>query len=170
MENNYRKQVCGGGWRVWVWDGLPCVLVTPFLGQDGASPPPLPPCISPFPAHAFPPTDGVIGTLSRRQITVDEDILVLDVIDTAGQEQYTACREQYLITGPFPCAAVDAGFFLFLFLFFVFLEMVSGRGWGLAGAKPGSADLPPRGACRQLQRRNNTLLGPSDAHRQAMGS
>ncbi|RJE18655.1 Ras-like protein [Aspergillus sclerotialis] len=35
----------------------------------------------------------------RKQCVVDEEVALLDVLDTAGQEEYSAMREQYMRTG-----------------------------------------------------------------------
>jgi GTPase KRas protein len=35
----------------------------------------------------------------RKQCIVDEEVALLDVLDTAGQEEYSAMREQYMRTG-----------------------------------------------------------------------
>jgi len=35
----------------------------------------------------------------RKQCHIDEEVALLDVLDTAGQEEYSAMREQYMRTG-----------------------------------------------------------------------
>lgn len=40
------------------------------------------------------PTDSY-----RKQCVVDDEVALLDVLDTAGQEEYSAMREQYMRTG-----------------------------------------------------------------------
>ena len=40
------------------------------------------------------PTDSY-----RKQCMVDDEVALLDVLDTAGQEEYSAMREQYMRTG-----------------------------------------------------------------------
>ena len=35
----------------------------------------------------------------RRQVTVDEECLFLEILDTAGQEEYTAMRDQHIMQG-----------------------------------------------------------------------
>jgi len=35
----------------------------------------------------------------RKQCVIDEETALLDVLDTAGQEEYSAMREQYMRTG-----------------------------------------------------------------------
>ena len=42
-----------------------------------------------------------IGSIDsyRKQCMIDEEVALLDVLDTAGQEEYSAMREQYMRTG-----------------------------------------------------------------------
>ena len=40
------------------------------------------------------PTDSY-----RKQCVIDDEVALLDVLDTAGQEEYSAMREQYMRTG-----------------------------------------------------------------------
>ena len=35
----------------------------------------------------------------RKQCVIDDEVALLDVLDTAGQEEYSALREQYMGTG-----------------------------------------------------------------------
>lgn len=35
----------------------------------------------------------------RKQCMIDDEVALLDVLDTAGQEEYSAMREQYMRTG-----------------------------------------------------------------------
>jgi small GTP-binding protein len=35
----------------------------------------------------------------RKQCVIDDEVALLDVLDTAGQEEYSAMREQYMHTG-----------------------------------------------------------------------
>ena len=35
----------------------------------------------------------------RKQVEIDNEVALLDVLDTAGQEEYSAMREQYMRTG-----------------------------------------------------------------------
>lgn len=35
----------------------------------------------------------------RKQCTIDNEVALLDILDTAGQEEYSAMREQYMRTG-----------------------------------------------------------------------
>lgn len=43
--------------------------------------------------------DPTIEDSYRKQTVIDGDVCVLDVLDTAGQEEYSAMREQYMRTG-----------------------------------------------------------------------
>lgn len=43
--------------------------------------------------------DPTIEDLYRKQCTVDKEQVMLDILDTAGQEEYLAMREQYMRTG-----------------------------------------------------------------------
>lgn len=43
--------------------------------------------------------DPTIEDSYRKQCAIDEEIALLDVLDTAGQEEYSAMREQYMRTG-----------------------------------------------------------------------
>jgi len=43
--------------------------------------------------------DPTIESSYRRQVVIDEKACVLDVLDTAGQEEYTALRSQWIRTG-----------------------------------------------------------------------
>ncbi|TPX35799.1 hypothetical protein SmJEL517_g01992 [Synchytrium microbalum] len=43
--------------------------------------------------------DPTIEDSYRKQCTVDDELALLDVLDTAGQEEYSAMREQYMRTG-----------------------------------------------------------------------
>lgn len=40
------------------------------------------------------PTDSY-----RKQVTIDDETCLLDILDTAGQEEYSAMRDQYMRTG-----------------------------------------------------------------------
>jgi GTPase SAR1 family protein len=50
-------------------------------------------------AHAVPRYDPTIEDSYRKQCIIDEEVALLDVLDTAGQEEYGAMREQYMRTG-----------------------------------------------------------------------
>lgn len=41
----------------------------------------------------------LIADSYRKQCVIDEEVALLDVLDTAGQEEYSAMREQYMRTG-----------------------------------------------------------------------
>ena len=43
--------------------------------------------------------DSTIEDSSRKQVNVDGQVAVLDILDTAGQDEYAAMREQYMIGG-----------------------------------------------------------------------
>eukprot|EP00020_Sapocribrum_chincoteaguense_P002621 CAMPEP_0170746194 /NCGR_PEP_ID=MMETSP0437-20130122/8683_1 /TAXON_ID=0 /ORGANISM="Sexangularia sp." /LENGTH=218 /DNA_ID=CAMNT_0011084937 /DNA_START=64 /DNA_END=717 /DNA_ORIENTATION=+ len=56
---------------------------------------------------AFPPSPHLCVCLLlllllcsyRKQVTIDEETCLLDILDTAGQEEYSAMRDQYMRTG-----------------------------------------------------------------------
>jgi small GTP-binding protein len=41
----------------------------------------------------------IVADSYRKQCVIDEEVALLDVLDTAGQEEYSAMREQYMRTG-----------------------------------------------------------------------
>ncbi|GAA5884508.1 hypothetical protein JCM6882_005282 [Rhodosporidiobolus microsporus] len=41
----------------------------------------------------------IVADSYRKQCMIDEEVALLDVLDTAGQEEYSAMREQYMRTG-----------------------------------------------------------------------
>ena len=41
----------------------------------------------------------VVEDSYRKQCIIDDEVALLDVLDTAGQEEYGAMREQYMRTG-----------------------------------------------------------------------
>jgi len=43
--------------------------------------------------------DPTIEDSYRIQASIDEDVCLLDILDTAGQEEYSAMRDQYMRTG-----------------------------------------------------------------------
>lgn len=43
--------------------------------------------------------DPTIEDCYRRQTLVDECVALLDILDTAGQEEYSSMRDQYMRTG-----------------------------------------------------------------------
>ncbi|KAJ1644554.1 RAS1 protein [Coemansia asiatica] len=50
-------------------------------------------------AHFVDEYDPTIEDSYRKQCTIDGETAMLDVLDTAGQEEYSAMREQYMRTG-----------------------------------------------------------------------
>lgn len=50
-------------------------------------------------SHFVDEYDPTIEDSYRKQCTIDKEQLLLDVLDTAGQEEYSAMREQYMRTG-----------------------------------------------------------------------
>ncbi|GAA5869016.1 hypothetical protein JCM3774_002448 [Rhodotorula dairenensis] len=51
-------------------------------------------CAATIVTHAYRSKDSY-----RKQCMIDEEVALLDVLDTAGQEEYSAMREQYMRTG-----------------------------------------------------------------------
>eukprot|EP00727_Mastigamoeba_balamuthi_P006247 m51a1_g2241 putative ras gtpase (199) ;mRNA; r:281799-282957 len=49
--------------------------------------------------HFIKDYDPTIENSYRKMLTVDNDIYMLDILDTAGQEEYSAMRDQYFRTG-----------------------------------------------------------------------
>jgi len=49
--------------------------------------------------HFIDEYDPTIEDSYRKQVTIDDDTCLLDVLDTAGQEEYSAMRDQYMRTG-----------------------------------------------------------------------
>merc|ERR1712137_555467 len=43
--------------------------------------------------------DPTIEDSYRKQVSIDEEICLLDILDTAGQEEYAAMRDRYMRTG-----------------------------------------------------------------------
>jgi len=54
--------------------------------------------------------DPTIEDSYRKQCVIDDEVALLDILDTAGQEEYHAMREQYMRTGE--------GFFACIFYYF----------------------------------------------------
>lgn len=52
----------------------------------------------PLPVHP-PLTCALLPDSYRKQCLIDDEVALLDVLDTAGQEEYSAMREQYMRTG-----------------------------------------------------------------------
>ncbi|KAN0099292.1 Ras family domain containing protein [Hyaloscypha variabilis] len=50
-------------------------------------------------SHFVDEYDPTIEDNYRKQCVIDEEVALLDVLDTAGQEEYSAMREQYMRTG-----------------------------------------------------------------------
>ncbi|KAE9371021.1 ras-domain-containing protein, partial [Stipitochalara longipes BDJ] len=50
-------------------------------------------------SHFVDEYDPTIEDTYRKQCVIDEEVALLDVLDTAGQEEYSAMREQYMRTG-----------------------------------------------------------------------
>ncbi|KAL4794522.1 ras family-domain-containing protein [Aspergillus venezuelensis] len=50
-------------------------------------------------SHFVDEYDPTIEDSYRKQCMVDDEVALLDVLDTAGQEEYSAMREQYMRTG-----------------------------------------------------------------------
>ncbi|GAA5951292.1 hypothetical protein JCM8115_005111 [Rhodotorula mucilaginosa] len=50
-------------------------------------------------SHFVDEYDPTIVHSYRKQCMIDEEVALLDVLDTAGQEEYSAMREQYMRTG-----------------------------------------------------------------------
>jgi len=44
-------------------------------------------------------TDPTIENSYRKQVEIDGETCMLDILDTAGQEEYSAMRDQYIRTG-----------------------------------------------------------------------
>jgi len=49
--------------------------------------------------HFLDEYDPTIEDSYRKQCTIDNEVALLDILDTAGQEEYSAMREQYMRTG-----------------------------------------------------------------------
>lgn len=43
--------------------------------------------------------DPTIEDSYRKQVNIDDEVAVLDILDTAGQEEYSAMRDQYMRLG-----------------------------------------------------------------------
>ncbi|KAF1817142.1 ras-domain-containing protein [Eremomyces bilateralis CBS 781.70] len=50
-------------------------------------------------AHFVDEYDPTIEDSYRKQCVIDDEVSLLDILDTAGQEEYSAMREQYMRTG-----------------------------------------------------------------------
>jgi len=49
--------------------------------------------------HFLDEYDPTIEDSYRKQVSIDEETCLLDILDTAGQEEYSAMRDQYMRTG-----------------------------------------------------------------------
>ena len=49
--------------------------------------------------HFIDEYDPTIEDSYRKQVTIDDETSLLDILDTAGQEEYSAMRDQYMRTG-----------------------------------------------------------------------
>ena len=49
--------------------------------------------------HFIDEYDPTIEDSYRKQVTIDNETCLLDILDTAGQEEYSAMRDQYMRTG-----------------------------------------------------------------------
>eukprot|EP01107_Rhizomastix_libera_P000041 TRINITY_DN10061_c0_g2_i1.p1 TRINITY_DN10061_c0_g2~~TRINITY_DN10061_c0_g2_i1.p1 ORF type:complete len:186 (-),score=52.76 TRINITY_DN10061_c0_g2_i1:103-660(-) len=49
--------------------------------------------------HFIDEYDPTIEDSYRKQVNIDRETCLLDILDTAGQEEYSAMREQYMRTG-----------------------------------------------------------------------
>ncbi|KAF0496906.1 ras-domain-containing protein [Gigaspora margarita] len=50
-------------------------------------------------AHFVPEYDPTIEDCYRKQCVIDDEVALLDVLDVAGQKEYSAMREQYMRNG-----------------------------------------------------------------------
>jgi len=50
-------------------------------------------------SHFVEEYDPTIEDSYRKQCVIDDEVAVLDILDTAGQEEFSAMREQYMHTG-----------------------------------------------------------------------
>ena len=55
-------------------------------------------CVEPGTIHKMTTKIGFADSY-RKQCVIDDEVALLDVLDTAGQEEYSAMREQYMRTG-----------------------------------------------------------------------
>src|SRR3990167_6194748 len=49
--------------------------------------------------HFMEEYDPTIEDLYRKQVSIDNEIFLLDILDSAGREEYSAMRDQYIRTG-----------------------------------------------------------------------
>lgn len=50
-------------------------------------------------SHFVDEYDPTIEDSYRKQVVIDDEVSILDILDTAGQEEYSAMREQYMRNG-----------------------------------------------------------------------
>merc|ERR1711959_22329 len=50
-------------------------------------------------SHFIDEYDPTIEDSYRKQVSIDDEVCLLDILDTAGQEEYSAMRDQYMQTG-----------------------------------------------------------------------
>jgi len=55
--------------------------------------------IQPSKVHPILSFHNAMADSYRKQCVIDDETALLDVLDTAGQEEYSAMREQYMRTG-----------------------------------------------------------------------
>ncbi|XP_068027030.1 GTPase HRas-like, partial [Melanerpes formicivorus] len=68
-------------------------------GVPAAPGPALWPCPGPPPAARAEAGPAVAQDSYRKQVVIDGETCLLDILDTAGQEEYSAMRDQYMRTG-----------------------------------------------------------------------
>lgn len=52
--------------------------------------------------------DPTIEDSYRKQVVIDGETCLLDILDTAGQEEYSAMRDQYMRTGKASCVCLPS--------------------------------------------------------------
>ena len=50
-------------------------------------------------SHFIDEYDPTIEDSYRKQVSIDDEVCLLDILDTAGQEEYSAMRDSYMRTG-----------------------------------------------------------------------
>uniref|UniRef100_A0A673JWX4 GTPase HRas-like n=1 Tax=Sinocyclocheilus rhinocerous TaxID=307959 RepID=A0A673JWX4_9TELE len=85
--------------------------------------------------------DPTIEDSYRKQVVIDGETCLLDILDTAGQEEYSAMRDQYMRTGEgFLCvfAINNTKSFLYIYIYiylFMYLFLLLLKGNRLRGLK-----------------------------------
>lgn len=69
-----------------------CTLPLPSIPETSLFHPPIN-------AHTPQELTALLLDSYRKQCVIDDEVALLDVLDTAGQEEYSAMREQYMRTG-----------------------------------------------------------------------